>query len=373
MFYLSETDPQAILRPEGTASVMRALAHIGLSKRATPNGTRVWYAGPMFRRERPQMLRWRQFWQMGVEAVGDQSVTADAEVIELAALFLTEHSSCPVSLRLNSLGTREDRHVYNEALRDWLRGRYWAMSKLSRERFDAGNCMRILDSKLEEDIDALQGAPSLTDFVAEAEKERFQELQTLLREAGLQFSVDERLVRGLDYYTSTAFEFDGKAGKAVCAGGRYMDVVGASGVGFAIGLDRIEDEEVVARSAGVEAYERELEGGVAVVGHAKDAERSVSEIGRICRGLVRELRRVGVRTGARLDGTRLGKVVSRAIRGGAKAVVVVGAREVESGHAQVKIVQEADGGGGGGELRKVRIEEVVQLVCTEIGIKERNT
>lgn len=225
--------------------------------------------------------------------MGDGIVTSDAEVIELAAGFLSEHARQRVGLRINTLGTKKDRVGYNEALRDWLKERYWAMSGISRQRFDAGNCMRILDSKLVEDVDALLGAPRLKEFVGREERERFDELQALLTEAGVEYSVDERLVRGLDYYTSTAFEFDGEAGKAVCAGGRYMDVVGASGVGFAVGLDRVEDERLWEGSAGVEAYEQEWEGGVAVVGHAKDAGKSGSEIGQMCRKLVREFREAG--------------------------------------------------------------------------------
>ena len=370
MYTVSNTDPPVVLRPEGTAGVMRALANVGLTKRATANGTRVWYAGPMFRRERPQAKRWRQFWQMGVEAVRDPAVSTDAEVIELAMGFLREHAKVPVRLRLNTLGTKKDRQRFNDELREWLKERYWAISKVSRERYDAGNCMRILDSKLAEDIDALRGAPRLPDFVAVEERERFEELQALLREAGIEFKVDEKLVRGLDYYTSTAFEFDGETGKAVCAGGRYMDVIGASGVGFAIGLDRLEDESWWEKSGAVEAYERDVEGGVAIVGHAKDARRSESEIGQICRRLGRELRKEGVRTGVRLSGSGLGKVVSRAIHGGARAVVVVGPKDVKKDCAQLKIVLE-DVGNGTGDLEEIELESVVERVCAEVGRTRR--
>lgn len=331
------------LRPEGTAGVARALAEVGLVRRATAHGTRVWYAGPMLRRERPQRGRWRQFWQMGVECVGTAGVATDAEVIEMADGFLREAGGRAIGLRVNTLGTKEDRQTYNAALREWLKDRYWAMSRISRERFDAGNCMRILDSKLAEDVDALVGAPGLPEFVGKEERDRFHELQELLKEAEVPFKVDERLVRGLDYYTSTAFEFDGEGGRAVCAGGRYADVVGASGVGFAIGLDRIEDEGLGAESAGVEAYERNLVGGVAVVGHGKEAGRSGSAVGQMCRRIARDLRAGGLKAVARVEGSKLSKAVPRAIRAGAEVVVVVGAREVEQGCAQVKFVCSGEG------------------------------
>lgn len=359
MYTVEGYDPRVVLRPEGTAGVLRALAEAGLVKRMTAGGTKVWYAGPMFRRERPQRKRWRQFWQMGVEWVGEHSVSADAQVIEMATTFLRD-AGFGGQLRINTLGNREERDKYNDVLREWLKSRYWAMSRISRERFDSGNCMRILDSKLVEDIDALREGPKLADCVGEKERARFEDLKVLLQEAQVEHVVDEQLVRGLDYYTSTAFEVDGEEGQAICAGGRYDGVVGGHGVGFAIGLDRIEKVDTREKRCGVEAYDRELEGGVAVLAASRGAEYSSSEVGKACRRIARELREAGIKAVTQLEGKKLGKSIPRAIRSGAVAVVVVGDREVEAGCAQVRFISER--AQGEANLSEVQFVDVVNTV-----------
>lgn len=360
MYTIEGCDPRVVLRPEGTAGVLRALAEVGLVKRMTSGGTRVWYAGPMFRRERPQRKRWRQFWQMGVEWVGEDGVGADAEVVEMAVTFL-KGVGAGGQLRINTLGNKEEREKFNNVLHEWLKPRYWALSEISRERFDNGNCMRILDSKLTEDVETLRAAPRLADFVGEQERARFEDLKVLLEEGQVEYVVDERLVRGLDYYTSTAFEIDSVDRRAVCAGGRYDGVVEGCGVGFAIGLDRIEKDSLWEESCGVEAYERELEGGVAILAATKGAEHIDSEIGKACRRIARELRRAGVKAVTRLEGTRLNKSLPRVIRNGAVAVVLVGEKEVENGHAQVRFVTED--AQGDTSVLYVQFVDVVATVC----------
>lgn len=357
MYHVAATDPQLVLRPEGTAGVARALRDVGLLKCAPAYGTRVWYAGQMFRHERPQQGRYRQFWQLGVEAIGDESVTADVDVIVLAAKYM-EQIKCETKLRLNTLGSKTNRREYNEALKAFLQNRYWAMSSLSRKRYDSGNCMRILDSKLPEDIDVMANAPRLEEFVEEEQRERFREVCSLLGEAGVTFCVDNRLVRGLDYYTSTAFEFDGREGKAVCAGGRYLDVCGANGVGFAVGLDRVEK----VRCDGIGSFEKGLDGGVAVIGLSKTAEQSGCEVGRVARELTRGLRDRGVKSVSRLEGGRLSKVVGRAVRAGARVVVVVGEKELANGTARIKYVSRE----GVDEPGEVGVSQVVEQVCERI-------
>lgn len=357
MYHVAETDPQLVLRPEGTAGVARALRDVGLLKCAPVYGTRVWYAGQMFRHERPQHGRYRQFWQLGVEAIGDESVITDVDVIVLAAKYM-QWIECKTKLRVNTLGKKQNRKQYNEALKEFLKHRYWGMSSLSRKRYDSGNCMRILDSKLAEDIDVMANAPRLEEFVEEEERERFQEVCSLLKEAGVPFCVDNRLVRGLDYYTSTAFEFDGTEGKAVCAGGRYLDVCGASGVGFAVGLDRVEK----VKCDGIGSYENGLDGGVVVIGLSKSAERSGCEVGRVAREVTKAFRERGVKCVSRLEGGRLSKVVGRAVRYGAKSVVVIGERDLTKGTAQVKYVS----GEGVDEPREVAFSDVVKQVSERI-------
>ncbi|CAN8072498.1 unnamed protein product [Agarophyton chilense] len=354
MYHISGIQPALALRPEGTAGVARALRDVGLVKCAPVHGTRVWYAGPMFRHERPQKGRYRQFWQIGVEAIGDESLTTDLDTISLAAEYLCS-IRCSIKLRLNTLGNKETRNAYNDALKQFLKSRYWALSALSRSRYDSGNCMRILDSKLPEDCDVMSTAPQLRDFVDELEKERFQELRNLLEEAKIPFVLDNQLVRGLDYYTSTAFEFVGPEGKAVCGGGRYTNVCGASGIGFAIGLDRIEREQC----EGIASYERNLEGGTVIIGLSTNAERSTCEIGRAARKLVKEFRERGIKSVCRLDGGRLSKMVGRAARSGAKAVIVVGQQDVDQGTAQVKFVSSTTEQ----DALQMRLVDVVDAVC----------
>lgn len=354
MYHLAETDPPLALRPEGTAGVARALRDVGLLKCPPPYGIRVWYAGPMFRHERPQHGRFRQFGQLGVECVGETSLTSDLDTITLASRYL--HSiKCDAKLRINTLGNKDTRDNYNTALTQYLKPRYWAMSSTSRLRFDAGNCMRILDSKLAEDVSALSGSPSLAEFVNESEKERFQELCELLDEAQVPFKIDQRLVRGLDYYSSTTFEFDGVIGKAVCAGGRYKNLFGADGIGFAIGLDRIES----VKCTGTASYEQQLEGGAVVIGFSSSAERSDCQVGKRTRQLVMEFRERGINCIGRLDGGRLSKQVGRAARAGANVLVVVGEREVASGAAQVKFISQD----GFEDPVEMDLTKVVDFVC----------
>ena len=321
MYTVKDTNPTLVLRPEGTAGVARAIRGDG----------KVWYAGPMFRRERPQRARYRQFWQMGVEAIGDASVTADVDVIEMADVYLREFANVKPVLRVNTLGTKEDRVRYNTALRQYLIPRKDDLSDVSRKRLETGNVMRVLDSKLQSDIVAIADAPSLYEFVSDTERARFEEVKGLLTEADVTFHVDETLVRGLDYYTSTAFEFDGPCGRAICAGGRYDGVSGLSGVGFAIGLDRIEGT--------AEEQFAELTDTVVVIGLDDDADKEGNEVGRIARDVARGFRRRGYRVVTRLGVTRLSKSISKAVKTGASVVVVIGQDEIAGGFATVKFVR----------------------------------
>lgn len=337
------TDSDAVvLRPEGTAPVLRS---VSARRGAAPFphfGTRVWYTGPMFRHERPQRLRLRQFTQLGVEIISDNSLTADVDCIALAESFLRETPrGSNAILRINTLGSQADRERYNEALTDYLKPpRYGALSPISRNRVDAGRCLRVLDSKLSEDIDVMRGAPPLFEFISAEEKNRFQMLQTRLKEEGISFEFDPTLVRGLDYYTSTAFEFVHQ-GRAVAAGGRYTDVHELSGVGFAIGMERVEDPEWQEQDA--ETFTRFLEGGITVLPiGAGNREDSQSEVGAACRRIARELRSVGVRTVVRLEQGKLGKQISRAIKSGSWAVVMIGESDLAMDTAKVKLINHAE-------------------------------
>jgi histidyl-tRNA synthetase len=232
------------LRPEGTASCVRACMEHGLLHNQQQ---RLWYAGPMFRHERPQKGRYRQFHQVGVEAFGMTGPDIDAEMIFMTARIWERLGLGGAVLQLNSLGTLQARAAYRDALVDYLQARAGALDDDSRRRLDS-NPLRILDSK-NPDIQALlSGAPSLPDYLDDESREHFAALCGLLDAAGIHYELNPRLVRGLDYYSKTVFEWVtdqlGAQG-TICAGGRYDGLVEFLGgrpvpaVGFALGLERL--------------------------------------------------------------------------------------------------------------------------------------
>jgi histidyl-tRNA synthetase len=234
------------LRPEGTAGVCRALVSNGLTQ-ALPQ--RVFYAGPMFRYERPQKGRFRQFHQIGIELLGPTHPLADAEAIACGALVLeTLGLAGEVRLELNTLGDTESRTRYREALLAYLRRFAAELSEDSQRRLEK-NPLRILDSKDPADRAIVAGAPLITDYLSAAAARHFEGVKRALTAAGVAFTENPRIVRGLDYYSHTAFEFVtdrlGAQG-TVMAGGRYQGLIaemggpaGAGGVGWAAGVERL--------------------------------------------------------------------------------------------------------------------------------------
>jgi len=233
------------LRPEGTASCVRACEQHGLLYNQTQ---RLWYMGPMFRHERPQKGRYRQFHQLGVEVFGMTGPDIDAEVLLLSARMLRALGVADqVTLQLNSLGSSEARAAYKTALVDYLSQYREQLDEDSQRRLTS-NPLRILDSKNPDTQKILDGAPVLLEHLDEASAAHFEHLKAMLTEAGVPFEVNPRLVRGLDYYGKTAFEWVTDALGAqgtVCAGGRYDGLVEQLGgkptpaIGFGIGLERL--------------------------------------------------------------------------------------------------------------------------------------
>jgi histidyl-tRNA synthetase len=233
------------LRPEGTACCVRACEENGLLYNQTQ---RLWYMGPMFRHERPQKGRYRQFHQIGVETFGIQGPDIDAEVLVLSARILRELGVAEqVVLQINSLGSTEARAAYKTALVTYLSGLQDQLDEDSKRRLST-NPMRILDSKDANTQKLLDAAPVLLDYLDEESRAHFDGLKSLLDAAGIRYQVNPRLVRGLDYYGKTAFEWiTDKLGaqSTVCAGGRYDGLVEQLGgkstpaVGFGIGLERL--------------------------------------------------------------------------------------------------------------------------------------
>jgi len=232
------------LRPEGTASCVRACMEHGLLHNQVQ---RLWYAGPMFRHERPQKGRYRQFHQIGVEAFGMDGPDIDAEMIFMTARMWEKLGLQGALLQINSLGTLAARADYRAALVAWLRGHEAALDEDSRRRLES-NPLRILDSKNPEMQSLIEAAPRLPDYLDEESRVHFSALCALLDKAGLRYEVNPRLVRGLDYYSKTVFEWVtdqlGAQG-TICAGGRYDGLVEFLGgkstpaFGFALGLERL--------------------------------------------------------------------------------------------------------------------------------------
>jgi len=232
------------LRPEGTASCVRACMQHGLLHNQQQ---RLWYAGPMFRHERPQKGRYRQFHQVGVEAFGMTGPDIDAEMIFMTARIWERLGLSGAVLQLNSLGTLQARAAYRDALVDYLQAHADALDDDSRRRLDS-NPLRILDSKNPDMQALLTAAPSLPDYLDDESREHFAALRGLLDAAGIRYELNPRLVRGLDYYSKTVFEWVtdqlGAQG-TICAGGRYDGLVEYLGgkpvpaVGFALGLERL--------------------------------------------------------------------------------------------------------------------------------------
>jgi histidyl-tRNA synthetase len=233
------------LRPEGTAGCVRACTENGLLHNQTQ---RLWYSGPMFRHERPQKGRLRQFHQVGVEAFGLSGPDIDAELLLLTARLWKElQIDHAVTLQINSLGTSADRANYRAALVDYLSAREDQLDEDSQRRLSS-NPMRILDSKNPQTQALLNDAPSLQDFIDQESKDHFLQLRKTLDAAGVSYEVNSRLVRGLDYYSKTVFEWvttNLGAQGTVCAGGRYDGLVEqlggkpCPGVGFAMGVERL--------------------------------------------------------------------------------------------------------------------------------------
>ncbi len=269
----SEKAQSLTLRPESTAGVVRAYIEHKMGE--TGALQKLYYIGPQFRRERPQRGRYRQFWQIGAEVIGPTSSGAespvrDAEVLEMLATLLDELGVRGWRLELNSVGSAEDRALYNKALREALAPVKDKLCPDNQRRAET-NPLRVLDSKDEQDQEIIDGLPKIADFLSEESREHFAQVRAALDACGVEYHVNQRLVRGLDYYTRTTFEFTVQTGlgtqNALLGGGRYdglSEMLGgpkAPGIGFAIGEDRLilvlqEQAKQDAEAAGVAAARR---------------------------------------------------------------------------------------------------------------------
>ena len=327
--FLDRGERSCTLRPEGTASVVRAAIQHGLLSQGSQ---RLWYGGPMFRYERPQAGRQRQFHQIGLELLGVADATSDAEAIAIAWDLLADLGVGGLELEINSLGTPEDRQRYRAELVSWLEAHHDQLDPDSQKRIST-NPLRVLDSKNQGTQALLAGAPTLVDALAGESHERFARVRQALESLGIPFVLNPRLVRGLDYYGHTAFEITSNqlgAQATVCGGGRYDGLVEQLGgpptaaVGWAIGLERL----VLLLSQG-EAAVAGPAPDLYVISRGELAERQALL-------LTRQGRQAGLVVERDASGAAFGKQFKRADRSGAPWAAVIGDSEAADGVARLK-------------------------------------
>lgn len=339
MFTIERGDATFVLRPEVTAPVMRAFLQHRLEQRG---GTqRLYYIGPCYRAERPQRGRYRQFHQFGLEIIGADDPSADAECIAAmmavyAAFGLTDRTR----LRINSLGEPESRQRFAEALREHLAPHADQLSETSRRRLDS-NPLRILDTKSEQERALLADAPSLATFISEESRQHYASVKLLLDGAGIVYQEDPLLVRGLDYYTRTAFELEGDglgAQAALAGGGRYDGLAEAVGskstvpaVGFAAGIERL----FLALAAAEAPLPQESAPDVFLVALGEEARAWAFK-------QAQELRMAGRSVVFDLGARSMKAQMKEANRKGARFAVIVGEDELASGQAQVRDLTKGD-------------------------------
>jgi len=346
MFSFEDKGGRSItLRPEGTAPICRAYLEHGMHKLAQP--VKLAYAGPFFRHERPQAGRYRQFHQIGIEAIGADSPLADAEAIMLLAELLAELGVPGVELRLGSLGSPGARRAYLDELRAHLREHESELSKDVRERIEI-NPLRAFDADDEGTRAVMAGAPRLVERLDGEDAEHFAEVRTLLEAGGVAYEIDPTLVRGLDYYTRTIFSFvcDELGAQAeVGGGGRYDGLIEQLGgpptpaVGWAVGIERI----LLALDEGEE-------------GQSRDAFLAVADPGQRQRALAlaNELRHAGLSAEIDLGGRGLKGQLKHADRIGARHVLILEA----DGSAQLRDMRS-------GEQRAVETAELIDAIGAE--------
>lgn len=322
-------DRSLTLRPEGTAGAVRAFVEHKLFAAGGPQ--RLWYCGPMFRYERPQAGRQRQFHQIGAELLGSGDARADVEAIAVAVELLNCLGLKSLRMLLNSVGDRVDRAAYRAQLVDYLTPYFADLDPDSQDRLNR-NPLRILDSKVAKTQEICREAPSILDALSPESAARFAKVQQALTDLGIAYQVDSRLVRGLDYYSHTAFEIqsdDLGAQATVCGGGRYDGLVSELGgpetpaVGWAIGMERLIlllQQLQPLTGDRVDFY---------VVSRGEQAEQQALKVAQV-------LRQGGFAVEMDLSASAFGKQFKRADRAGAAACVILGDAEAENGTVQLK-------------------------------------
>lgn len=326
-------DRHITLRPEGTAPVVRSYVENKLFAPEVQKPVKVYYIGSMFRYERPQAGRLREFHQLGVECFGSKNPATDVETIAMAYQLFNTLGIKNVTLHLNSLGNTESRLAYRQALIDYLTPMRESLSKDSQRRLDE-NPLRVLDSKEKEDKVAVENAPSILDYLDEESQAHFDEVRTMLDSLNIPYVIDTNMVRGLDYYNHTIFEFITTIDKSeltICAGGRYDSLVEyfggpeTAGFGFGLGLERLL---LVLDKQGIELpVEESLDVYIAVLGSGANGKALE---------LVQAIRYQGFKAERDYLGRKIKAQFKSADTFKAKTVITLGESEVESGQVNVK-------------------------------------
>lgn len=349
--FTDDGDRSLTLRPEGTAGVVRAYIEHGMHNQAQP--TKLYYISPTFRCENTQAGRQRQFHQFGIEMLGSYSAAEDAEVISVATALLEEMGLTGVELRINSLGCPTCRAAYNQALKAFIGQNLSQLCPTCKERFEK-NPLRVLDCKEEGCQSVMAQAPSVLDCLDEECTAHFQKVQDSLTEMGIAFTIDDRIVRGLDYYTRTVFEFISN-GLTVCGGGRYDRLVEECGgkptgaVGFGLGIERLIMILEAQKGEIAEVPQRDVYiGSMGAAGFLK------------AQGLTLQLRKAGVRAECDTMERSVKAQMKYANKIGAKYAVILGDSELEQGVVELKEMET-------GEKTSIALSDLVQKIKEKCG------
>jgi histidyl-tRNA synthetase len=341
------------LRPEGTAGVIRAVIEHGLDRASLP--VKLFYHGPFFRAERPQAGRYRQFYQFGIEAIGSDDPYLDAEVISIAYQGYRKLGLKNFELQITSLGDSDSRVSHRKDLDEFIAG--LNLDEETRNRA-LKNPLRLFDDKRDEIKDAMSKAPLLLDYLNAESRENFEQVKSALDSLGIAYQVNPRMVRGLDYYTGTTFEFVHSglgAQSGIGGGGRYdglMELLGGSklsGIGFGLGIDRI-----------LLALEAEAESGQLLPGELKYIDLYVIALGdkarSMCFTLVDSLRKEGFVVEQNFGDRSLKAAMKAADKSGARFAIVLGDSELQSGSVELKEMSS-------GALTSVRLTSLAKTLA----------
>ncbi|WP_298592831.1 histidine--tRNA ligase [uncultured Mitsuokella sp.] len=354
--FTDRSERSLTLRPENTASVVRAYLQNKLYGDSSPQ--KLFYIGSMFRYDRPQAGRQREFHQFGVELLGEASPLADAEIIMLAVDFLSTLGLRDLALHINSVGCPKCRPVYRQALQDYFEDKRSELCDDCNERFERSP-LRILDCKIDAGKPFMEDAPNISDCLCDDCRTHFDRVKGFLNAAGIDFAIDPRLVRGLDYYTKTAFEVKYAplgAQSAVAGGGRYDGLIEEIGgnptpaVGFAAGLERIlialEKQELLPN------VDKRMDAFVVTLGE---------ETRQPAFRLLAKLRKAGLRASMDYAERSMKTQMKQANKVNARFALILGEDEIKENVVMLKDMEKS-------EQRKVSFDSAIKKMCVEVGI-----